>query len=34
LYCAGEARSFVFERAFVSMIANDVELRDILSMGT
>jgi hypothetical protein len=30
VYCAGEARSFVFERAFVTMISNDVELRDML----
>jgi hypothetical protein len=30
LSCAGEARAFFFERAFVSMIANGVELRGML----
>jgi hypothetical protein len=34
LSCAGEARVFFFERAFVSMIANDVELRGMLLNGT
>jgi hypothetical protein len=30
---AGEARAFLFERAFTSMIAKDVELRDMLLNG-
>jgi hypothetical protein len=33
LSCAGEARAFLFERAFTCMIANDAELRGMLLNG-
>ena len=33
LSCAGEARAFLFERAFTSMIFKDVGLRDMLLNG-